>query len=66
MSYDSVGDLSETVALMWPSRAASPRETPSLSEVVATRELGKLDLPAQLRWLDALDETGRCVVGGAP
>jgi DNA ligase 1 len=62
MSYDSVGDLSETVALMWPRPgSASPARTPSLSEVVATLALlGKLDLPAQLaQWLDALDETGR-------
>ena len=34
MSYDSVGDLSETVALMWPRpRSASlPPRTPSLSD----------------------------------
>jgi hypothetical protein len=62
MSYDSVGDLSETVALMWPRPvSASPSQTPSLSEVVTTLAvLGKLDLPAQLaQWLDGLDETGR-------
>jgi len=65
MSYDYVGDLSETVALMWPQPIPPPCgggiATPSLSEVVTTlASLGKLDLPAQLaRWLDALDETGR-------
>jgi len=62
MSYDFVGDLSETVALMWPRPgSASPPRTPSLSEVVTTLAvLGKLDLPAQLaQWLDGLDETGR-------
>ncbi|MGA2128880.1 MAG: cisplatin damage response ATP-dependent DNA ligase [Xanthobacteraceae bacterium] len=61
MSYDYVGDLSETVALMWPVSGPSPGPTPSLSEVVNTlAALGKLDLPGQLaRWLDALDETGR-------
>jgi DNA ligase 1 len=61
-SYDYVGDLAETVALMWPRAAASPdAATPSLSEVVAAlASLGKTELPAQLvRWLDALDETGR-------
>jgi DNA ligase-1 len=62
LSYDYVGDLSETVALMWPAPAA--RDTaavPSLSEVVTTlATLGKAELPAKLAaWLDALDETGR-------
>src|SRR3954468_10953050 len=62
LSYDYVGDLSETVALMWPADPAHrPNATPSLSDVVATLStLGKAELPAQLaRWLDALDETGR-------
>src|SRR5689334_1140750 len=62
LSYDYVGDLSETVALMWPvDPAHRPNATPSLSDVVETLStLGKAQLPAQLaRWLDALDETGR-------
>jgi DNA ligase-1 len=65
LSYDYVGDLSETVALLWPSPEPSPRgergESPRLSEVVtALATLGKAELPAQLaRWLDVLDETGR-------
>jgi DNA ligase 1 len=65
LSYDYVGDLSETVALMWP-RPPSPQERagtepPTLSSVVTTLStLGKAQLPAQLaRWLDQLDETGR-------
>src|SRR5271167_2287146 len=65
LSYDYVGDLSETVALMWP-KAASPLAhnnppPPTLTEVVATlRTLGKTELPLQLaRWLDELDEAGR-------
>src|SRR5437667_682425 len=59
-SYDYVGDLSETVALMWPARAPAQALAPSLSEVVtALATLGKAALPAQLaRWLDSLDETG--------
>jgi DNA ligase 1 len=62
LSYDYVGDLSETVALMWPadpSQKANP--APTLSEVVETLStLGKTQLPAQIaRWLDGLDETGR-------
>jgi DNA ligase-1 len=62
LSYDYVGDLSETVALMWPADPARrPNAVPSLSEVIDTLStLGKSQLPAQLaRWLDALDETGR-------
>ncbi len=62
LSYDYVGDLSETVALMWP---ADPKQkstsAPTLSDVVQTLStLGKAQLPAQIaRWLDGLDETGR-------
>jgi DNA ligase-1 len=62
LSYDYVGDLSETVALMWPSAVGTNHpDPPSLAEVVSTlAALGKADLPAQLaRWLDSLDETGR-------
>jgi ATP-dependent DNA ligase len=67
LSYDYVGDLSETVALMWPTpvRSASSRQADSkglsLTAVVETLStLGKAQLPQQLaRWLDALDETGR-------
>jgi ATP-dependent DNA ligase len=66
-AYDYVGDLSETVALMWP-KSPSPASggsnnppPPTLTEVVTTlRTLGKTELPRQLaRWLDELDETGR-------
>jgi DNA ligase-1 len=63
LSYDYVGDLSETAALMWPAPAkgAGKATIPSLSHVVTTlAALGKAELPAQLAaWLDALDETGR-------
>jgi DNA ligase-1 len=62
LSYDYVGDLSETVALMWPSELHhQPNTAPSLSVVVETLStLGKAQLPAQIaRWLDGLDETGR-------
>jgi len=65
LSYDYVGDLSETVALMWPcgpSESGKGRdEEPTLARVIETLgTLGKAQLPRQLaRWLDALDETGR-------
>src|ERR1700760_4389620 len=46
LSYDYVGDLSETVALMWPKAVAAPLHNnpppPTLTEVVTTlRTLGK-------------------------
>jgi DNA ligase-1 len=62
LSYDFVGDLSETVALMWPAdRSQKPNTPPTLTDVVETLSLlGKTQLPAQIaRWLDGLDETGR-------
>ncbi|MFG1409876.1 cisplatin damage response ATP-dependent DNA ligase [Xanthobacter sp. VTT E-85241] len=63
MSYDYVGDLSETVALMWPlpEGAAPPDHAPLLSEIVHGLEtLPKRALPGQLAdWLDGLDDTGR-------
>ena len=68
LSYDYVGDLSETVALMWPAHSSSaPVPSPqgeeqlTLTAVVETlATLGKAQLPQQLgRWLDRLDENGR-------
>ena len=72
LSYDYVGDLSETVALMWPAKQAhiatartqqdgEEEDKLTLTDVVETlARLGKAQLPQQLaRWLDALEETGR-------
>ena len=66
LSYDYVGDLSETVALLWPAPPPSygigHNQPPlHLSDVVVTLSTaGKLDLPALIAsWLDVLDETGR-------
>jgi DNA ligase-1 len=71
LSYDYVGDLSETVALMWPAPARAANDdigpghnlppAPTLSEVVATlATASKTSLPKLLAgWLDHLDETGR-------
>src|SRR5215467_6685778 len=70
LSYDYVGDLSETVALLWKARMQSEGDAPAdarqegellLSSVVAAlSSLSKADLPGHLaRWLDQLDETGR-------
>src|SRR5262245_15992238 len=53
LSHDYVGDLSETVALMWPAHPAQQTSSaPTLSEVVETLStLGKSQLPAKIaRW----------------
>ena len=59
-SYDFVGDLAETVALIWPPRPGANRE-PELSEVVeALRTAGRTDVQRLIEgWLDALDADGR-------
>ena len=73
LSRDYVGDLSETVALMWPAKPRPParpglighneppQESPLLSDVIETLgSTGKADLAARLAdWLDHLDEIGR-------
>jgi DNA ligase-1 len=59
-SYDYVGDLAETVALIWPARHGSNR-APELDEVVEALHTAKRpEIPALLEsWLDALDPDGR-------
>jgi DNA ligase-1 len=60
LSYDYVGDLAETVALMWP---ANPTNTapPRLSDVIETlTTTPKSDLSAIVAtWLDATDASTR-------
>ena len=59
-SYDYVGDLAETVALVWPARPGANRE-PALSEVVdALRGASRSEVQRLIEgWLDALEATGR-------
>jgi len=59
-SYDYVGDLAETVALVWPARPGANRE-PELSEVVdALRGATRAEVQRLIEgWLDALQPTGR-------
>ena len=60
LSYDYVGDLAETLALIWETDcAAGP--PPTLGEVVDTlQRASRSETPGILkRWLDALDATGR-------
>jgi DNA ligase-1 len=61
LSYDYVGDLSETVALLWPSPERADVLSPSLSAVIrALMQAGASELPRLLTGLlDGLDETGR-------
>jgi DNA ligase-1 len=73
MSYHYVGDLAESVALIWPGPKEEaqgdigpghnrpPPHVPSITEVIETlATTSKSDLPARMaEWLDALDETGR-------
>ncbi len=60
-SYDFVGDLAETVSLIWPEKPGAGGEVPSLAEIVeqlkatSRNDVGSLLGP----WLDALDATGR-------
>lgn len=61
-SYDYVGDLAETVALIWPAPAdRRPNREPELSEVVETlRTASRAEVRGLLEgWLDALEPKGR-------
>jgi DNA ligase-1 len=60
MSYDYVGDLAETVSLIWPAKPGANRP-PDLIEVVDTLQTAtKAQAAAHVeRWLDALDPSGR-------
>lgn len=61
LSYDYVGDLSETIALMWPQSPTGLQTELRLAQVIDSLTYGrKADVPGQLAlWLDGLDETGR-------
>jgi DNA ligase-1 len=60
-SYNYVGDLAETTALVWPVRAGVNAPEPTLSEVVdALRTTSRAGTPRLLEgWLDTLEPTGR-------
>jgi DNA ligase-1 len=63
-SYDFVGDLAETVSLVWPGQpdgGAYGSGGPSLTEIVERLQAtGRGEVPRLIeRWLDALDATGR-------
>jgi DNA ligase-1 len=60
LSYDYVGDLAETISLIWPPRPGANRP-PDLNEVVETLLESSRSEGLKLveNWLDALDATGR-------
>jgi len=60
LSYDYVGDLAETTALIWPQRRGANR-APELSEIVEElSQATRAQAPALIEaWLDALDANGR-------
>src|ERR1700744_5688169 len=60
LSYEYVGDLAETVALVWVAKPGANRE-PELSEVVdALRGASRAEVQRLIEgWLDALQPTGR-------
>ncbi len=59
-SYDFVGDLAETVSLIWPGSAAAETDL-KVSHVVETlAAAGRSQVPGLVeRWLDQLDAPGR-------
>lgn len=62
LSYDFVGDLAETVALLWPDRtSARPPEQPSLSQIVSTLTAIKRDqaAPQLAVWMDDMQVSER-------
>ncbi len=68
MSWNFVGDLAETVSLLWPKRLEEPAElddgTLRIAAVVERlRSLGRAEAPGALaRMLDHLDASGRYAV----
>jgi DNA ligase-1 len=61
LSWDYVGDLAETVALIWPADETRANAELSLTDIVeGLNATPKEALPAVVAdWLDRLDETGR-------
>ncbi|MFT8246310.1 cisplatin damage response ATP-dependent DNA ligase [Roseomonas sp. BN140053] len=61
LSQDYVGDLAETVALIWRPREGVNTPPPTLSEVVEGLELAsRAEIPKLIEgWLDSLDAGGR-------
>lgn len=61
LSYDFVGDLSETIALMWPAPPEALRASETLGAIAGQLLVAdRRSVPALVaNWLDRLDENGR-------
>jgi DNA ligase-1 len=58
LSYDFVGDLAETIALIWPGAGTKPPELPQV--ITALRATRRDAIPALISdWLDACDPSTR-------
>jgi len=60
-SYDFVGDLAETAALLWPGPSVSDAQAPGLAQILAELEsTPRTRLPALVAsWLDQFDPSAR-------
>ncbi len=60
LSYDYIGDMAETISLIWPARRGANR-APGLGEIVETLQgASRREGPRLVEgWLDALDAPGR-------
>lgn len=60
LSYDYIGDMAETISLIWPAKRGANR-APGLGEIVETLQQASRREGPQLveGWLDALDPQGR-------
>jgi DNA ligase-1 len=61
LSHDFVGDMAETISLLWPSETEGPRASPSLGSIVdGLASLTRASAPAHVAGLlDALEPQGR-------
>ena len=61
LSYDYVGDMAETVSLVWKGEHGANRPLPSLDEVVTSlNETSRIEAPALIiNWLDVMDPAAR-------
>ncbi len=61
LSYDYVGDLAETAALIWPERDTQASEPPRVRDIVERLNVAsRSETPALIAgWLDSMDATGR-------
>jgi DNA ligase-1 len=61
LSYDFVGDLAETIALIWPAQPGGAAPSPSLATIAISLETApRADVPRLIEtWLNSLDAKGR-------